>query len=103
MAESLREILTKRRSQTFCKPVDVHFVTNAIGESIYLISIWNIVNQLGRYDFSFGSVVNNLKERQRFTDQMNRNRFDLILATRYWNCSTIENRRCLDSIVNEMI
>ena len=98
MAESLREILTKRRSQTFCKPVDVHFVTNAIGKSISSISIWNIVNQLGRYDFSFGLVVNNLKERQRFSDQMNRNRFDLILARHYWNCSTIDNLRWFKTV-----
>ena len=32
--ESFLEILTKRRSQTFYKPVDVQSVTNAIGESI---------------------------------------------------------------------
>ena len=29
-------------------------------------------DQLGRYNFSLGLVVNNLKERQRFSDQMNR-------------------------------
>ena len=28
-------VLSKIRSQTFYKPVDVHFVTNAIGESIF--------------------------------------------------------------------
>ena len=50
-------------------PVDVHSVTNAIGESIS--SRNNIVNQLGRPDFSCGSVVNNLKERQLLSDQMN--------------------------------
>ena len=64
MVESLLEILTKRRSQTFYKPVDVHSVTNAIGQSISSKGIWNIVNQLDKYDFSCGSVVNNLKERQ---------------------------------------
>ena len=91
MVESLLEILTKRRKQTFCKPVDVHSVVNAIGESISSISIWNTVNQLGKYDFSFGSVVNNLKERQLFSDQINKNRFDLVLARRYLNFSTTEN------------
>ena len=80
MVESLLNKLTKRRSQTFYKHVDVHSVTNAIGESTFSISIWNIVNQLGKYHFSCGSVVNNLKKRQLFSDQMNRNRFDLILA-----------------------
>ena len=86
MVESLLEILTRGRSQTFYKSVDVPSVTNTVGESISSISIWNIVNQLGKYD-SCGSVVNNLKKRQLFSDQMNRNHFDLILARRYWNCS----------------
>ena len=78
-------------------------MTNAIGQSISSISIWNIVNQLGRYDFSSESVVNKLKESQHFSDQMNRNRFDLILVRCYWTCSTVENLRCLNSVVNEMI
>ena len=43
--ESLLEMLTKRRSQSFYKLVDVHFVTKFIGESISSISMWNIVNQ----------------------------------------------------------
>ena len=38
MVESLVEILTKRRSQVFYKPVDVHSVTNAIGEFTSSIS-----------------------------------------------------------------
>ena len=84
----------------------MHFtssVANAIGGSISSISIWNIVNQLGKYDFSCMLVAYNLKERQIFSDQMNKNRFDLILATRSWNCSIIENLRCLNSSVNKMI
>ena len=69
MVESLLEILTKRRrSQALYKPVDVHSVTNAIGESISSIRSWNIVNQLGKNDFSCGSIVNNLEERQLFSD-----------------------------------
>ena len=48
-------------------------------------------------------VVDNLKVRQLFSDQMNRNRLDLILARRYYNCSTIENLRCLNSAANEII
>ena len=103
MVESLLEILTKRKSQTFYKTVDVHFVTNAKGKNISSVSIWNIVNHLGKYFFSCGSVVNNLEERQLFSDQMNRNRFDLILARRYWNFSTIQNLRRLNSAVNELI
>ena len=40
----------------------------------------NIVNQLGKRDFSYGSVVNNLKGRKHFSDQMYRNRCDPIPA-----------------------
>ena len=36
----------------------------------------------GKYDFSCASVYN-LKDRQVFSDQMNRNCFDLILARHY--------------------
>ena len=103
MVESLLEIITKRRSQAFCKPVDVHSVTNAIGESISSISIWNILNQLGKYDFSGGPVLNYLKERQLSSNQTNRNRFDLIPARHDWNCSTIENLSCLNFAANEII
>ena len=83
-AELARNI-NQRRSQTICKPVDVHSVINVI------VSIWNIVNQLGKYDFSCESVAKNSKKRQLFSDQMNRNRFVLILARRYSYCSTIQN------------
>ena len=103
MMGSLLEILTKRRSQAFYKPIDVHSVRNAIGESISSTSIWNIGNQLGKYDYSYRSVVYILKERQHFSDQMNRNGLDLTLARNYCNCSTIENLRCLNSAANETI
>ena len=43
--DSLLEILTKSKSQEFYKLIDVHSVTNFIGENIYSISMWNIVNQ----------------------------------------------------------
>ena len=99
MVESLLEILITRRSQAFYKPVDVHSVRNAIGESISSTSIWNIGSQLTlsrrrpilhrnqstdlqsksmdwflydiglrherlKYDYSYGPVVNNLKEKR---------------------------------------
>ena len=38
-------------NQTFNMPVDAHSVTNVLRESISLISMWKIVNQLGKYDF----------------------------------------------------
>ena len=100
MVVGLLEMLTKKRSQVFCKPVDVHSVKNAIGVNISSVSIWNIANQLGKYDFSGGLVVNRL---QLFSDQINRNRRGLILARGYRNCSTIENQRYLNSAVNETI
>ena len=38
--ESLQKILTKRRSQTFYKPTDVHSVTNIVSEvSIILLVV----------------------------------------------------------------
>ena len=43
--------------------------------------------------FSCEFVVNNLKEKK-LPAQVNRNRFDLILASCYWNCSTMENLSC---------
>ena len=46
------KVLTKRRSQMFYKHIDIHSVKNTIGESISSISMWNIVNQLGKHDFS---------------------------------------------------
>ena len=103
MVENLLEILTKRRSQTFYAPIDVHSVKNEIGESIYSISIWNIVIQLDKYDFSCWSVVNNLKVSQLFFDQISINSSDLILASDCWNCSIIENLTCLNSAVNKII
>ena len=53
MVESLLETLTKGRSQVFFKSIDLQFMTNAIGEGISAIRKWNIVNQLGKHDFSF--------------------------------------------------
>ena len=44
MVKSLQEILNKRKSQTFCKTIDVHFMTNFVGKSITSISKQNIVN-----------------------------------------------------------
>ena len=54
MVENLLEVLTKRRSQIFCKPTDVPSVTNATGESISAVSERNTVNQLGKYGSSGG-------------------------------------------------
>ena len=53
--------------------------------------------------FSCESVVNNLKEKKLFPAQVNRNCFDLILARRYWNCSTMENLKYLNADVNEIM
>ena len=101
MVESLLEILAERRSRLFYKYIDVDSVTNAIGDSILPLSMWNIVNHLDKHDFSCGSVEINLKKGNFFSSPMNINRFNLILAWRYWNFSTKENLRRLNSIVNE--
>ena len=39
-------------------------MTNGVGESISSVTMWNIVSQLGKHDFSCGAVVNNLKDRE---------------------------------------
>ena len=41
-------------------------MTNAVGKSISSVTLWNIVNQLGKHDLSGGAVVNNLKYRKLF-------------------------------------
>ena len=56
MVERLLEILTKRRNESFYKPIDVHSVTNFKGEIISSISMWNSVNQLRKHDFFCGLV-----------------------------------------------
>ena len=91
--ELARNINKKKKSGVLQAYIDVHSMTNGIGD-ISSISMWNIVNQLGKYDLLCESVVNNLKEKK-LPAQMNRNRFDLILARRSWNSSTMENLRCL--------
>ena len=60
MVENVPEILTKRRSQKFYKLIDVFFVTNVVGESISSITMWSIVNQLDKLDFSWELAVNKL-------------------------------------------
>ena len=62
MVENLLEIKTKRRSQAFHNSVTN--VTNAVSESISSVTMWNIVNQLGKHDFSCGAVLNKLKDRK---------------------------------------
>ena len=52
--------------------------------------------------FTCESVVNSLREKKLCPAQMNRNRFDLILGRSYWNCSIMDNVRCLNA-VNEII
>ena len=65
MVENLLKILTERRSLAFFNSLyRYHYVTNAGGESISSVTMWNIVNQLGKHEFSFGAVVNDLKDRE---------------------------------------
>ena len=55
-----------------------------------------IRNQLGKNGF----FCDFFTTRKCCSDQMNRNRFDPILALRDWSCSTMENLRCLNFAVN---
>ena len=41
-------------------------MANAVGESVSSETMWNIVNQLGKHDFSFGALVNTLKDMKLF-------------------------------------
>ena len=50
-----------------------------------------------KYCFSYEPVVNKLKERKLFSDEMNSNHFGLNLARRHWDCSAKKNQRCLNS------
>ena len=49
------ELTGNRRSQEFYKLIDVHSVTNAIGESVSSIRMWNIANQQAKYNFLLAS------------------------------------------------
>ena len=63
MVESLLEILTNRRSQAFCKLIDVHSVANVLGEVIPSVNMWNIVNLQGKNDF-FLCIASKYLERE---------------------------------------
>ena len=54
-----------KKSDVLQEPVDVRSVTN-VDQSISSITMYNIVNQLGKHGFSCGSVVNNLKDKKNF-------------------------------------
>ena len=62
--ELTRNINQKKKSEDL--QLDAHYLTNVVGERISPITMWNIVNQLGKHDFSFVSVVNNFKDRNFF-------------------------------------
>ena len=79
MVKNVLEILPKE---------EVGSLTNTVGEIISQLTMWNIVNQLGKHNCPCVSVVNNLKDSNFFSHQMNRNCFDSILARRDCNCST---------------
>ena len=87
-AKPTRDINQKKKSDVSQQPLDAHSVTN-VGGSISSTTMYNLVNQLGKRDFSYGSVVNNLKDRKLFYDKMNRNRVDSTSAGRDWNYSTM--------------
>ena len=91
--ESLQKILTKRRSQTFYKPTDVHSVTNIVSEVSMILLVVRFFWWVGSKKF---------KGRKTFSNQMNRNRFVLIPRWRDRNCCSMKKLRCPNSAVNEM-
>ena len=46
--------------------LDARYLTDIIGELSSPITMWNIVNRLGKHNFSCVSVLNKLKERRFF-------------------------------------
>ena len=78
-------------------------MTNVVGESISSVTSGIFIrNQAGKHGFpcDFFYYQVNMKDRRCFSDLMNRNRFDSILARRDWSCFTMENLRCLNFAVN---
>ena len=50
--ELTRNINQKKKSEVLKQSIDVHYLTNVVGGRISPITMWDIVNQLGKYDFS---------------------------------------------------
>ena len=91
--ELTRNIDQKKKQDVLQQSIHVHYLINAVDECISSITMWNIVNQLGKHDFSYASMVNNLKDRKLFSHQMCRNCFDVVLTRCGWNCPTMQNLR----------
>ena len=60
--ELTRNINQQKNLEVLQQSIDVYYLTNAAGELISQITMWNMVNQLGKHDFSCLSVVNNVKD-----------------------------------------
>ena len=50
--EITRNINQKKKSEVFQQSIDVDYLTNAVDQLICQTTMWNIVNQLGKHDFS---------------------------------------------------
>ena len=74
---------------------------NVEDENVSSISMWNILNQLVKHEFSCGLAVSNLKQKKTFSNQMNGNILYLVPARRDRSCCSIEKLRCSNSAVNE--
>ena len=60
----MRNINQKKKSDILQQSIDIHYLTNAAGERISLITLWNIVNWLSKHDFA--CVGGKQLERQEF-------------------------------------
>ena len=64
--ELTRNINQKKKSEVLQYSIDVHYLTNVVGELTSQITMWNIANKLGKHDFSCVLMVNNLKDSKFF-------------------------------------
>ena len=95
-AELTMNINQKKKPDVLQQPIDVYSVTNVAGESILSVTMWNIYCELVMHDFSCEFYYRvNMKDRKRFSDQMNRNGFDPVVARRDRSCSTMQNLNAL--------
>ena len=66
VGELTRNINQKKKSEVLQQSIDVHYLTDVAGDLSSPITMQNIVNQLGKHNFSGVSVVSNLKDRKFF-------------------------------------
>ena len=65
MVENLLKILAKKKTDVLQKPVNIHLMTNFVGESISSVTCGiSVVKQLGKRDFPCDVLLLNKYEKQ---------------------------------------